>query len=474
MYDLIIRNGHVVDWLNGVDTVTDLAVDQGRIACVGTCGESARRTVDASGLLVVPGIIDSHMHASSWLGGPMSYRMLAMAGVTTALEMAGPLESVKSYMRDGGCGLTIGCLEQVRPGLNIASDSPDLAEIDRVTDEALDRGAFGMKLLGGHYPLTPGASRSLLARCAERTVYFAVHAGSTEKGSNIEGMREIIELAAGTPFHLCHINAYCRGARKDLESEISEAAALLNDHPEIDTESYLSPINGCSGKCVNGAVESGVTRNCLKSKGYATDLEGMRRAIAEGFAQVHQISDGVVKLAGRAEGLALWEQKQSDVPVSFQVNPGLSRYYFATARRRGSQAFLVDSFCTDGGGIPRNVIIANGLSLVRFGSLTLSEFVLKSSYAAAQLLGLPEKGHFTVGADADITLIDMNAQQATHSFVQGAPVLERGQILASGGTLLTTPRGVKAAHDAGLKARAVDMTELFNYRANRFSGRTNK
>ena len=471
MYDLIIKNGRVVDWFNRIDSITDIAVENGRIARIGSCCESAKHTLDASGLLVVPGIIDSHMHASSWLGGPMSYRMLALAGVTTALEMAGPLESVKSYLREHGSGITVGCLEQVRSGMNLHSNAPKTDEIDRVTDDALDRGAFGMKLLGGHYPLTPEASAALLARCADRTVYFAVHAGSTANGSNIRGMQEIIDLAGGRPFHLCHINAYCRGSVMALEDEIAEAARLLNEHPEIDTESYLSPINGCSGKCVESVPESGVTRNCLRSRGYELTAGGMRRAIAEGYAQVHKIEDGVVTLAESDEGVRIWEEKNTDVPVSFQVNPGLSRFYFATARRKGSENFLVDSFCTDGGGIPRNVIIANGLSLVRFGALSLQEFVFKSSFSAAQLLGLPEKGHLSVGADADITLIDFANQKAVHSFVAGEQVLRAGCVIGQGGTLLTTERGRQAALDAGLKARTVSMESLFNARAKRFAGR---
>lgn len=91
MQDLIVENGRVVDWAGGIDAAADIAVKDGQITAVGRVNDSARRRVDAAGLVVVPGIIDSHMHASSWLAGPKSYRMLALAGVTTALEMAGPL-----------------------------------------------------------------------------------------------------------------------------------------------------------------------------------------------------------------------------------------------------------------------------------------------------------------------------------------------------------------------------------------------
>lgn len=95
MFDLIIHNGRVVDYKNHLDQVTDIAVKDGRIASIGTALGKAKSHLDAKNLLVVPGIVDSHMHASSWLGGPDSLKMLALAGVTTAIEMAGPVDSVK-------------------------------------------------------------------------------------------------------------------------------------------------------------------------------------------------------------------------------------------------------------------------------------------------------------------------------------------------------------------------------------------
>jgi dihydroorotase len=63
-FDLLIRNGHVIDAKNGVNAVMDLAVAGGKIARVaaGIDPKLARRVVDASGLYVVPGLIDIHAH----------------------------------------------------------------------------------------------------------------------------------------------------------------------------------------------------------------------------------------------------------------------------------------------------------------------------------------------------------------------------------------------------------------------------
>ncbi|EUA22764.1 amidohydrolase family protein [Mycobacterium xenopi 4042] len=61
-YDLVIRNGSIVDGLGGEPYVGDVAVRDGVIAAVGTVDASGAREIDASGLLVTPGFIDLHTH----------------------------------------------------------------------------------------------------------------------------------------------------------------------------------------------------------------------------------------------------------------------------------------------------------------------------------------------------------------------------------------------------------------------------
>jgi dihydroorotase len=63
-FDLLIRGGHVIDPKNGVDAVLDVAVASGKIARVaaGIPEGQGRAVVDASGLYVVPGLVDIHAH----------------------------------------------------------------------------------------------------------------------------------------------------------------------------------------------------------------------------------------------------------------------------------------------------------------------------------------------------------------------------------------------------------------------------
>ena len=62
--DLLIRNGHVIDARNGVNGVMDVAIAGGKIAAVGSglAAPETTRAVDATGLYVVPGLIDMHAH----------------------------------------------------------------------------------------------------------------------------------------------------------------------------------------------------------------------------------------------------------------------------------------------------------------------------------------------------------------------------------------------------------------------------
>jgi dihydroorotase len=63
-FDLLIRNGHLIDARNGIDAVTDVAISGSKIARVAAKIDPAlsRRVVDASGFFVVPGLIDIHSH----------------------------------------------------------------------------------------------------------------------------------------------------------------------------------------------------------------------------------------------------------------------------------------------------------------------------------------------------------------------------------------------------------------------------
>jgi N-acyl-D-aspartate/D-glutamate deacylase len=61
-YDLLIKNGNVVDGTGAAMRQADVAVADGKIAAIGKVDGSARRTIDAADCVVAPGFIDPHTH----------------------------------------------------------------------------------------------------------------------------------------------------------------------------------------------------------------------------------------------------------------------------------------------------------------------------------------------------------------------------------------------------------------------------
>lgn len=93
-YDLIIKNGLVVfkDELKK----SDLAVKDGKIAYIADsiCESKAEKVIDAEGQYVMPGMVDSHFHASDpggvrsdWEGFETGTKALAVSGTTTYVDM---------------------------------------------------------------------------------------------------------------------------------------------------------------------------------------------------------------------------------------------------------------------------------------------------------------------------------------------------------------------------------------------------
>ncbi|MGB2695861.1 MAG: amidohydrolase family protein, partial [Dehalococcoidia bacterium] len=84
-YDVIIRNGHVIDGTGAPARKADVAIAAGRIAAVGTIDGNAGRVIDASGRVVTPGFIDVHSHDDiALLNGPGLDFKVAQ-GVTTVV-----------------------------------------------------------------------------------------------------------------------------------------------------------------------------------------------------------------------------------------------------------------------------------------------------------------------------------------------------------------------------------------------------
>jgi N-acyl-D-aspartate/D-glutamate deacylase len=84
-YDLIIRNGTIVDGLGGEPFVGDVAVSDGVIAAIGSVDGEAASEIDATGLLVTPGFVDLHTHYDGQAIWSDRMTPSSAHGVTTAV-----------------------------------------------------------------------------------------------------------------------------------------------------------------------------------------------------------------------------------------------------------------------------------------------------------------------------------------------------------------------------------------------------
>jgi dihydroorotase len=93
-YDVLIRSGRVIDPANSVDGIFDVALENGLIAAVAEPGSIAEgdcaKVFDATGLLVMPGLVDAHAHGFKGIGfGQVDFDEQCLSRCTTTVVDAG-------------------------------------------------------------------------------------------------------------------------------------------------------------------------------------------------------------------------------------------------------------------------------------------------------------------------------------------------------------------------------------------------
>ncbi len=84
-YDLIIRDGEIIDGLGGPAYKADIGIANGVIRTIGQIGETGAEEIDATGLLVTPGFVDVHTHYDGQATWDQRMWPSSLHGVTTAV-----------------------------------------------------------------------------------------------------------------------------------------------------------------------------------------------------------------------------------------------------------------------------------------------------------------------------------------------------------------------------------------------------
>src|SRR5213593_3642786 len=221
-HDLVIKNGMVVDGSGFSRYRADVGVKDGKIVEIGKIRSSAAATIDAEGLFVVPGIIDTHTHYDAQPFWDKLCTSSIWHGVTTVLM--------------GNCGLTLAplrpehrdamlatfcCVEDI-PVRSLASVVPWTWENFDEYLTAIDIG-LGLNLmpLVGHNPpaLGDGPGRLGPRRDAGRDRPHAAAAARVARGGRLGLEHDRFPDARGSArparAHAARRRRGARGARPD-------------------------------------------------------------------------------------------------------------------------------------------------------------------------------------------------------------------------------------------------------------------
>jgi N-acyl-D-aspartate/D-glutamate deacylase len=261
-YDLLIRNGRIVDgtgnpWFRG-----DVAVRGDRIAAVGRVSPgSARREIDARGLVVAPGFIDMHSHSDYVLLEDGDAQSKVRQGVTTEVlgegQSAGPYKGKLTARKVTARGQeytwdTLGgyfaALEKSGIAVNVASyvgmdnvwqgvmgssyDRPTAEqreEMKALVDGAMKDGAFGLSTMLAMPPGSLATTDDLVEMCkvvARHGGLYSTH--NRNEGSEVfAAVKEAIAIGerAGVPVDVIHLKI----ADQKLWGRMNEVVALIDD-----------------------------------------------------------------------------------------------------------------------------------------------------------------------------------------------------------------------------------------------------
>jgi len=445
-YDVVIRNGRVLDPETGLDAVRSVGIRNGVIAAISRTPLTGRRTIDATGLVVAPGFVDLHAHGQD----DENYRLYAQDGVTTALELEVGTEDVPAWyaaradgtlinvgvaashlrarmlvLRDGG--MAQGTLLPLDSAGRRAATDDEIAEIRRVIDRGLDAGGLGV---GMGLAYTPAATKHEVVEAfrsaARRRAPVFVHTrstGETDPGSSVEAYLEVIAASAvtGAPLHIVHLNSTSASSTPRTLALVTEARQRGLD---VTAEAYP----------------------------YIAGMTELASPLFDRFLTGPDSMFGTLMLPRTGERLTRATFLANRVPkervIIFLNTPAME----ALAITSPVTAIASDGGVRNGIGHPRTAgtfarVLGHYVRDTR--QLTLMQAITKMTLMPARRLetlapAFRRKGRLQVGADADVTIFDPATVQDRATYT--APALPSEgfrHVLVAGVSVVTDGRVVE-------------------------------
>ncbi len=255
-FDLVIRNGRVMDPASGLDQVRSIGIARGRIAAISAGPLRGKETIDAKGLVVAPGFIDLHSHSIGIDGDKWQVR----DGVTTALELEEGSYPVAEWyaMQEGKSLINFGTsaghiparvavlqgartVDQERaireggdgnlepPWSHQLATGAQLDRLEQTVLEGLEAGGLG---IGFEVNESPAASRAEILRMFQvaKRMGVPIYAhlrlmGEDPVTGSLAGAQEVIADAAitGASAHFVHLGSASGGYAREVIAMIEGA-----------------------------------------------------------------------------------------------------------------------------------------------------------------------------------------------------------------------------------------------------------
>jgi len=288
MFDVLIRNGHVMDGTGSPWYSADVGIRDGRIVEIGRLpGATAKTVIDARGLLVTPGFIDMLGQSEMTILVEPHLPSKIFQGITTEItgegNSAAPLnEKMIEADRVGYEHLKIkadwrtlaqyfGRVERQGLGINLASyvgatsvrrmvigddnrapTGPELEKMKQLVGDAMRDGAFGLSTSLQYAPAPYAGTDELIALAAEAGRFggiYSTHMRSEQTGI-MQALDETIRIGreAHVPVEIWHLKTAGKpmwGKMKEVVARI-EAARASGVDVSADTYAYTAWFNSFS------------------------------------------------------------------------------------------------------------------------------------------------------------------------------------------------------------------------------------